>query len=85
MWRSIFMAIGIMLFIVGAECLVIDSAMVYESMLRKLPNFISGTGMAVGGGLRQINTQEWMPWVFMAVGVIVVLYSIHIPRRFQMT
>lgn len=83
MWRSLFMAVGVVCFILGAECLVIDSAMVHESMLRRLPNIISQSGITVGEGLRQINTQEWMPWVFMAAGVIVVLYSIHLPRRFQ--
>lgn len=83
MLRSTFMALGVMVFLLGTECLVVDAAIVHESILRHLPMIPTQDAVAVGQGLRQVQTQEWMPWGFMVTGIIVVLYSIHLPRRFQ--
>lgn len=80
MWRSIFLAIGVMFCILGLECLVVDEAVLAS------PNGGSGTATAMDaytGGARQIKTEEWMPWSFLGAGTVIILYSITIPKRFQ--
>ena len=77
MWRSIFLAIGITLCILGAECLVIEEAVIAES---------GPLQAAIGGSDRlpkQITTREWMPWTFLAAGAVTILYTITLPKRFQ--
>lgn len=79
MWRAFFSAIGIVLIILGLECLAIDSA-----------TFVAASGeegaasQALGGLLasapatssRVFRPTEWFPWSLLAIGSIVVLYSI---------
>ena len=82
MWRSIFLAIGVTCCILGLECLVLDEAVLASS------NTGPGSSIAVdvytsAGGARQIKTEEWMPWSFLAAGTVIILYSITIPKRFQ--
>jgi hypothetical protein len=77
MWRSVFLAIGITLCILGAECLVIDEAVIAKS--GPIPAaFATSSNMP-----SQIKTREWMPWVFLSAGAVIILYSITLPKRFQ--
>ncbi len=76
MWRSIFLAIGITLCIIGLECLVVDEAVIAKSG--------SGTSAAADSDEQnQIQTREWMPWSFLSAGAVIILYTITIPKRFQ--
>jgi hypothetical protein len=79
MWRAFFLAIGISVFLLGAECLVVEQAVLHPSRRT------AATGTAV---LREqtpprtvIRPPEWVPWIFMSAGAVVVLYSFTIPRR----
>jgi hypothetical protein len=77
MWRSIFLAIGITLCILGAECLVIEEAVIAKS---------GPLHAAIGGSdslPKQIKTREWMPWTFLSAGAVTILYTITLPKRFQ--
>jgi hypothetical protein len=70
MWRAFFLAIGVTLAVVGAECLVIDSATLV-------------TGAAAAGQQytqRVVRPPEWAPWSFLAAGAVVMLYSFTIPK-----
>ena len=72
MWRSIFMAVGITVAVVGLECMVIDKAIL-----------ISRDN---GGGQALVSSKEWVPpewapWSLVTGGVIVVIYTFTIPRR----
>lgn len=77
MWRSIFLAIGITCCIVGLECLVIEEAVIAQPPARA--TLASGDG----GAVKEFKTQEWMPWSFMSAGAVVILYTITLPKRFQ--
>ena len=70
MWRSVFLAIGVTWCILGLECFVVDEAVFSDSLL-------------VVADARQLQTAEWMPWIFLGAGAVVILYSINIPKRFQ--
>ena len=82
MWRSVFLAIGVTCCILGLECLVVDEAV--------LANSVVGSGataamdaFTTAADPRQVKTEEWMPWSFLAAGAVIILYSINIPKRFQ--
>lgn len=79
MWRSFFLAVGIMLIILGLECLMIDSATVYAAGDANASDFIDPR--AVPAGKRILQPAEWMPWTLLSTGAIVVLYAITLPRR----
>jgi hypothetical protein len=68
MWRAVFLAIGISLAILGAECFVVEKAV----MTRK-----SDAEPALGMPDKTIVLQppEWAPWSLLSAGVLIVLYS----------
>jgi len=72
MWRSLFMAIGIAVALVGLECMVIDKAILIPKENGASQSLISS---------KEFIPPEWAPWSLVTGGVIVVLYTITIPRR----
>ena len=82
MWRSVFLAIGVTFCILGLECMVVDEAVLANTVLG------SRTAAAMdfyrmGAESHQIRTEEWMPWSFLGAGAVIILYSINLPKRFQ--
>jgi hypothetical protein len=74
------MALGIMAVIVGAESLLIDSASLYSSSETQPSSFMN-PGMAPSRGIRVWTPGEAFPWVLLAVGGVVILYAITLPKR----
>ena len=70
MWRSLFMAFGLFVLLMGAEALVIDSAT------------LANHGDAVMGS-REVAPPEWVPWSLLSAGAVTVLYSITIPQKLK--
>ncbi|HVC95755.1 MAG TPA: hypothetical protein VND64_18830 [Pirellulales bacterium] len=80
MWRALFLALGVYCCLLGAECLVIDKAV------------LSG---ARGGGLmgalnpvaakRELVPSDWAPWSLLSAGVVTILYSFSVPKRLVKT
>jgi hypothetical protein len=81
MWRSFFLAIGITLCIVGAECLVVDEALLARSLTEPTPAEPATLFGPAEGSPQQFKTREWMPYSFMACGAVIILYTITIPQR----
>lgn len=82
MWRSLFLAIGTMMMIVGVEAMLIDSATVFAAGESSATEFIDPSSpMAVN--TRVIRPGEWTPWVILSIGAIVVLYAFTLPRRWH--
>jgi hypothetical protein len=78
MWRAFFSAIGIVLIILGLECLAIDSATFAgpaeeQAAAGGLGGFFASAAPASN---RVFRPTEWFPWSMLAIGSIVVLYSI---------
>ena len=82
MWRSLFIALGIMALIFGFECLLIDSATFYGAGETTAANFIDPSG-APSGSVREWKPKEWLPWALLSAGAITVIYSFALPRRFH--
>lgn len=79
MWRAFFSAIGIVLIILGLECLAIDSA-TFVAQASEEASGSQGIGGLLAstpvGSNRVFRPTEWFPWSLLAIGSIVVLYSI---------
>lgn len=71
MWRALFLATGIFIFLVGLECLLIDHATVNRAMA-------DGRSQ-----VDDITPPEWAPWSFMSAGAVVVLYSFTLPQKLR--
>lgn len=82
MWRAFFIALGIMAIIVGFESLVIDSANFYSSRGSSAAEFLDPSSVP-GQSIITWEPKEWFPWVVMAGGTLVVIYSFTLPKRFQ--
>jgi len=83
MWRSIFFAVGISLCLLGAECFVIEKAVLAECIAPSAPIVAADGTINPTGKSREIETQEWMPYTFLGTGALIILYTITLPRRFQ--
>ncbi len=86
MWRAFFMAIGFSLCLLGGECLVVDHyVMANESAIDvddplavtayDWDDMVSDYGMP-DSPRRKLYPPDWAPWGLLAVGVILVLYTV---------
>lgn len=82
MWRSFFLAIGIMAIIVGAECLIIDSAQLYSAGETRATSFINPAASPASSSTIW-RPKEWLPWLMLAGGTITILYAFTLPKRFS--
>ena len=82
MWRTIFIAFGVMAIILGFECLVIDSANFYSSREASMVDFFDPSG-APARSTREWRPNEWMPWTILSLGAITVVYAFTLPARFR--
>ncbi len=87
MWRAFFCAIGVVLIIMGIECLLIDSAVLVAGIMdepmspiqQQSGGLFSPPPVATGAD-RVFRPSEWFPWSLLATGAIVLLYSISLRR-----
>ncbi len=82
MWRSLFLAIGTMLIIVGIEAMLIESATVYAAAESSASEFMDPTG-SPAYRTREIVPGEWTPWVILGFGAVIVLYAYTLPQRWR--
>ncbi|QDS92863.1 hypothetical protein FF011L_16120 [Roseimaritima multifibrata] len=80
MWRSLFLAVGIMMIILGVECLLIDSAAVYKAGKASSAAFADST-MPQAAQIKIWQPAEWLPWGLLSGGTVVVLYAVNLPKR----
>lgn len=83
MWRAFFSAVGIVLVILGIECLLIDSAVlaagVVDDPMALQQNTMFG-GQLANTQNRVFRPAEWIPWSLLASGAVVLIYSISLRR-----
>lgn len=83
MWRATFLAIGIYLCILGAECLVVDRAILDDGSkpapATETASLFQSTSPKAER--KEYKPKEWMPWSMLSTGAVVILYSFTIPRR----
>jgi len=80
MWRSLFLAAGIVLCILGAECLILEKAVLAQK--EEQPSGDTAALFAPPPSKsKEIKPPEWAPWSLLASGTVIILYSYSIPRR----
>jgi hypothetical protein len=80
-WRSVFVAIGIYLVLLGAQCLGVQKFVLNK---REPPPQQSASLFSQPpsvGSQKQISPAPWAPWSLMGAGMVVCLYSFSIPKR----
>ena len=74
MWRSIFLAIGVTLCVLAAECMVLDHAVLAAEPATASTDIYSFEPVAPTK--KTIKPPEWAPWSLASVGSIVIFYAI---------
>lgn len=80
MWRALFLALGIYACLLGAECLVIDKALLNS---RDRSQGLIGRLDPTSGRQRELIPSEWAPWSLLSAGTVTILYSFTLPQRLQ--
>jgi len=82
MWRSLFLALGTTLVILGLECLVVKKAVLAKEIPVESPppsRFDFATGMAARSEPQMTNKvvepPEWAPWSLLSGGAVVLMYG----------
>jgi hypothetical protein len=82
MWRTLFMAFGVFVILLGAQCLVVEK-FVFKSGPPRVQTNWAGQSQTVAAPRRQIAPTEWAPFSLMAGGSVVWLYAISISSRMK--
>lgn len=80
MWRSLFLAVGIMGIIVGVECLLIENATLYAAGQSSAGEFVNPSA-SPARSTQTWQPAEWFPWAVLSAGTVTVLYAFTLPRR----
>ncbi len=88
MWRAFFLAIGISMCIVGAECLAVERFELATEA--EIAEDFGGEGPATLFGAppptmlepvsQDIEPPEWAPWSLLSAGTVIILYALTINR-----
>lgn len=85
MWRAFFIAVGISLCIFGAECLVLDRAILKREETAAVEQSSTSSFLLGTEAPRSKNSEwvpkEWHPWSLMSVGAVVILYAYSFGKR----
>jgi hypothetical protein len=81
MWRSLFVAGGVYLILLGIQCLGVEK---FVLTVREPPKQAANEeGGLKPGPKKEISPSPWAPWSLMGTGAVVCLYSFSIPSRLQ--
>ncbi len=82
MWRTLFMAFGVFVFLLGSQALVVDK-FVLKARTPVVQSNWAGQSQTLPGPQREIVPSEWAPWSLMGGGAVVWLYAIAISNRMK--
>ena len=83
MWRAFFLAVGIYMCILGAECLAVERFELAATEVEAgeaTPATLFGNAPGPLTASRDIEPQEWAPWSFLSAGAVIILYALTINR-----
>lgn len=81
MWRAFFLAVGVYVAILGAQCLGVEKFVldVRQPANQGFPS--PSGGEAKLGPKTELTPPDWAPWSLMSTGAVICLYSFSIPHR----
>jgi hypothetical protein len=83
MWKTLFMAFGLFVILVGAQCLVVGKFILKaRAPAVQTTNWV-GQAESAPGPQRELVPTEWAPFSLMAGGCVVWLYAGHISNRMK--
>jgi len=80
MWRSFFLACGVFIMLLGAQCLAVEK-MVLNMKGDPPPRTSPWDNEPKPAPAVEWVPPQWFPWSFMSTGAVICLYSFTIPRR----
>jgi hypothetical protein len=80
MVRAVFLAIGICVMILGAECLGVQKIILKKREAPAAQKTLLEEGPTIGPN-KTITPTDWAPWTLLGAGAIVCIYSYTIPIR----
>lgn len=80
MWRSLFLAIGVFLMVLGVQCLGVAQFTLKIREEAPAQTSIFDTTPALGAQ-KKVTPPPWAPWSLMSTGAVVCLYSFTLPKR----
>jgi hypothetical protein len=84
MLRAFFLAVGIYMCILGAECLVVERFVMAQEPPPAdpaTPATLFGAAPAPAPVSRDIEPPDWVAWSLLSTGAVVILYAITIKRQ----
>jgi hypothetical protein len=84
MWRAVFLAVGIFLCILGAQCLVVDRFVMASDQplpTEESPATLFGAPPGAPLATRDIEPADWAAWSFLSAGTVIILYALTINRQ----
>jgi hypothetical protein len=85
MWRAMFLAVGIYMCILGAECLVVERFVMAgerpPSESQAPATLFAATPAPSPTATHDIEPPEWAPWSFLSAGAVIILYALTINRQ----
>jgi len=80
MWRSLFLASGVFLIVLGVQCLgVVQFTLKIRDEASPATSFLDSTPQL--GPQKKLTPPPWAPWSLMSTGAVVCLYSFTLPKR----
>jgi hypothetical protein len=77
MLRALFLAIGIFVVVLGAQCLVVDR---FVMSGQSDPQPAAYAFQPQAAQAKEIVPAEWAPWTMLSTGAVMVLYSLTLNR-----
>jgi len=81
MWRAFFLAIGVYLVLLGAQCLAVDKVLLKAREPASETADLWGNRTVQPGGAKTMQPPDWVPWSLISTGAVVCIYSFTLPRR----
>jgi hypothetical protein len=84
MWRAFFLAVGVYLILLGAQCLGVEKFVLKDRQpVAQQPQqpFLFRPNQPQVGPHKELVPPPWAPWSLMSTGAVVCLYSFSIPNR----
>ena len=84
MWRALFLAIGVYLMLLGAQCLGIGKFVLKsrEPVAQQAQHIFAFRPREPQlGPHKEVVPPPWAPWSLLSTGAVVCLYSFSIPNR----
>lgn len=79
MWRAMFLAVGVYLMLLGAQCLGVEKF----TLKSDGPTAQAASTDGKSGSKKEVVPPPWAPWSLLSTGAVVCLYSFSIPSRLR--